>query len=1405
MTATYSSRFSYVTVLMAGLAFFLFGLNRAFAQSGFRELFDGESLNGWEGSSDYWRVENGAIVGEIPEGERLEKNHWLIWKGGDVDDFELQLQFRLSGNPRANSGIQFRCQATDINTVSGYQADLDQGAMWLGRIYDEHGRKLLVERGARVLIDEPGERQEQTFADKDPFAVLFRENEWNDYRIIACGDSISVEINGTLFSELIDREANERDLSGQLAFQLHSGLHTLVQFRNVRLRKLQSGDHHVSVNPDLAPAKAPSGIVPTDSFGRTLNLGFESGTLQDWTLDGDAFAGQPVNTEPISDELKYSEGVYSIAGFKGAEDSAVGSLTSVPFKVIHPWASLMVGGGASRHTQVEVVLNDAKKTVIHVFRGRNAETMRRAYFDLSPHVGKEIFVRLSDQGTRPGYHINYDDFRFYAEQPRELSNAASERVRENPILAHLVPNPIQTSGNGAVTLNGMSVAPGFQVERIAAEPDLHQPIAFTFDARGRIWVIEAYSYPTKRPKGEGLDKIVIFEDADGDGQFESRKVFAEGLNLASGLEVGHGGVWVGAAPELLFIPDKDGNDIPDTEPIVLLDGFGYQDTHETLNSFAWGPDGWLYGIQGIFNYAMIGKPGASDSERHSLSAGVWRYHPTRHEFEIFGHGGSNPWGLDFNERGQLFMTHCRSRWGGGPTTLVVQGGHYWNQANRGHAEFVSGRAPPGFDVFRNYLMASARYGHGEGGAGKAGSRAVYGGHSLVGAMIYLGNNWPEKYRDHLFSHNLHGHQLNHMVNLPEGSGYNTIHAGKDLLYSPDPAYVAVEIKYGPDGAVYVSDWVDTQHCHNPNSEQWDRGNGRLYRMSWAATFQPVKVNLKDASDAELVEFQLHSNDWFARTAQRLLRERSTQRAIDSRATADLVEMAVDHEDATRRLRALWTLYAIGGLDDSLAQKLLRDKNEHVRAWTIQLLADDRDVSHALRQVFVEMAASDPSPVVRLYLASAIQRVPAATGWVLSESLSRRSEDADDRYLPKMVWYGLAPLMKNDPDRAFKIVEKSEFPVLSHYATWYASTLQGKPLERVLSQLGATDDPQPIIEAVSLGLNGQFGLAMPASWSRVSPALYNHANPRVASLALELGSLFSDQSIYPKLRDTLTDTTAPLAKRKDAFTALANALDTQSIDTLISMIDDPAIREDAIRLTPRLDRPDIAKRLLDRFDSFNHSEKAAALSSLTQKESFAVALLDAMNSSKVDRSLMTAYYARALSNLNSPQVDEKLALVWGKVNSTSQGLQDRIDEWEEKYSEAPLWAFNLLAGKAHYESLCAACHQPSPTDANVGPDLRGSGSNGARYFLENIMDPNAVVGSDYAISIVKTRSGQTLSGILDQQTNTAITLKILSETTTIPRAEIVSITQSPQSMMPPGLLDNLQEREVIELIKYLESL
>ncbi|MBL9134763.1 MAG: hypothetical protein JNK85_02795, partial [Verrucomicrobiales bacterium] len=237
--------------------------------------------------------------------------------------------------------------------------------------------------------------------------------------------------------------------------------------------------------------------------------------------------------------------------------------------------------------------------------------------------------------------------------------------------------------SAAEAAKAITLPSGFKAHVFASEPDVQQPIAFCLDHRGRVWVAEGMSYPKRKghpptddrpPEADrsrptpaqlsdiygGLDRILVFEDTDGDHKFDRRTVFLEKVNLISGLEVGFGGVWIGAAPYLLYVPLADGDTPkPAGDPVILLDGWDYQaDTHETLNTFTWGPDGWLYGCHGVFCPSHVGKPGTPKEKRQRTDCAVWRYHPVKHQYEIFTEGTSNPWGIDFDQHGQLFQEAC---------------------------------------------------------------------------------------------------------------------------------------------------------------------------------------------------------------------------------------------------------------------------------------------------------------------------------------------------------------------------------------------------------------------------------------------------------------------------------------------------------------------------------------------------------------------------------------------------------------------------------------------------------------------------------------------------------------------------------------------------------------------------
>ncbi|HKB39592.1 MAG TPA: PVC-type heme-binding CxxCH protein, partial [Gemmataceae bacterium] len=354
--------------------------------------------------------------------------------------------------------------------------------------------------------------------------------------------------------------------------------------------------------PRVAPSALPKGVLPVGRDGKPLNLDFETGDLRDWTAEGDAFAGQPIKGDTVvkrrGDMKSEHQGNYWIGGYERNGDKPQGTLTSAPFKVTHPWAAFLVGGGPHETTCVELVRRDSGKVFLRA-SGQERENMHRVVVDLKDHQGKEIFIRLVDRHSGHWGHVNFDDFRFYDRKPNFPNTAGPARPADIFPYAGLSPDK---------AAEVMTVPEGFKVTAFAGEPDIRQPIAMTIDDRGRLWVAEAYSYPIKQPKEKARDRILIFEDTDGDGKFDKRTVFCEGLNLVSGLEIGFGGVWVGQAPELLFIPIKEGTDKPAGPPEVLLDGWGLQDTHETLNSFIWGPDGWLYGCHGVFTHSLVGKP-----------------------------------------------------------------------------------------------------------------------------------------------------------------------------------------------------------------------------------------------------------------------------------------------------------------------------------------------------------------------------------------------------------------------------------------------------------------------------------------------------------------------------------------------------------------------------------------------------------------------------------------------------------------------------------------------------------------------------------------------------------------------------------------------------------------------------
>ncbi len=562
------------------------------------------------------------------------------------------------------------------------------------------------------------------------------------------------------------------------------------------------------------------------------------------------------------------------------------------------------------------------------------------------------------------------------------------------------------------TVAGFTVPDGFSVSLFAGEPDVVQPVSFCIDDRGRLWVAENRSYPKWTPGGK--DRILIFEDSDGDGRFDKRSVFCDGLTMITGIEVGFGGVWVVAPPQFHFIPDKDRDDRPDGPPVTLLDGFGLQGGHNIVNGFTWGPDGWLYGGHGRTSISDLGPPGTPLAKRLHFDGGVWRYHPTRHVVEAFCDGTTNPWGVAFDEHGQAIITTCVDI----HLYHAIQGAHYEPWRGRANSQHAYRRIDTIAD-HKHWVGTSWT----EARSAKPEQLSLGGGHAHCGAMVYLGDSFPDAYRGGVFMSNLHGHRLNHDTLERKGSGFTGRHA-PDFLLSRDRMMTALLLQYGPDGSVFVSDWYDRGECHTRAPHET---TGRIYKIAYGTARTP-SPDLARLSDAELVQLQLHKNEWFVTHARRLLQERAPGSQVHEALKALLKDAALP----TQKLRALWALHATGGLTDEVRFDLLGHPDEYLRAWTVQLEAEPKQVRPAVRAKFAALAASDPSPVVRLYLASACQRLPLEERWEILERLAAHAEDIPDPNLPLMIWYAVEPLAAADPRRAVSFAKEAKIPLLREF-------------------------------------------------------------------------------------------------------------------------------------------------------------------------------------------------------------------------------------------------------------------------------------------------------------------------------------------------------------------------------------
>ena len=972
---------------------------------------------------------------------------------------------------------------------------------------------------------------------------------------------------------------------------------------------------------------------------------------------------------------------------------------------------------------------------------------------------------------------------------------------------------LMPAGEAAST---MKLPEGFKAHVFASEPDVQNPIAMAWDARGRLWIAENYTYAERAQKFQLdlRDRVTIIDNTSGN-RFKKRSVFTDNVQMLTGIEVGHDGVWLMCPPNLLFIPDRDHDDVPDSAGEIVLDGFtvAQQNYHNFANGLQFGPDGWLYGRCGGSCPGRIGHPGSPDHQRRALEGGMWRYHPTTKQFEVLTTGTTNPWGHDWNEVGELFYVNTVN----GHLWHMIPGAHFTRpftlDPNRRTYELIDFHADHWhFDTGESWTKSR------DGAANSFG-----GGHAHSGTMIYQGGKWPEDYQGKLFTLNFHGRRANQENLVRQGGGYVAKH-DEDFFLASDTWFRGMELGHGPDGNVFVLDWSDAGECHEHTGVH--RTSGRIFKIVHESSNAPDE-HVQDIRELSLEQLTSGSfeNDWFVRQKRLELGRRAAKGEDLKPAISSLLARFESVTQSRDLVQTLLTLYVAGGADRSFLQNQLRHSNEHVRAWAIRMLTDRwtiddtlgpawistkeataiSEAAEKLLPTLIQLGSDDPSALVRLTLASTLQRLPVPMRPPLARALVTHAEDSDDHNLPLMIWYGLIAVAQEDCDRLVEVATACKLPTtLRLISRSLAEEIESHPdsmdalIEFAASSEGASVR-STILDGISKGLQGWRRAAKPKSWDALSKA--NSGDPIVR----ELSVVFGDGRAINELKDVARGKTdAEPVIRIAALETLIEQEPEDLREICEGLLGDGRMNVAAARGLSKFDDPSIGKALVKRYRNFRAPYRPQIMSILVSRKSFAEQMLKAIRDGKIPRTDLSAFQVRQLHSMGDSDLSEMVADVWGEVRETSQAKQQAIESLKQSLSSQSLAAADKNAGRRLFIKSCQNCHRLFGEGAKIGPDLTGANRSNLDYLLGNIVDPSAVVDKDFRMTILLLDDDRIINGLITEENEKSVSVQTATELLTLSKDSIQSRKVTEKSPMPDGLLDTLSANQIRDLIGYLQT-
>lgn len=977
--------------------------------------------------------------------------------------------------------------------------------------------------------------------------------------------------------------------------------------------------------------------------------------------------------------------------------------------------------------------------------------------------------------------------------PGAVRSAACASEKEEPDFKEELPRIPPHEPDAA--LGTFRTLPGFEMEQVAAEPLLQSPVAVAYDADGRAYVVQMIDY-SEQDK-EFLGAVRLLEDTNGDGRFDKSTLFADQLSWPTAICCYDGGVFVGAAPEIYYLKDVDGDGKCDLRETVFT-GFGRSNVQGLFNSFHWGPDNRIHGATSSSG-AQVRRPDDEQSPPLNLNGRDFSFDPRTREIRPESGGAQH--GMCFDDFGRKFdcsnsdhlqLVMYDDRYLARNRFLAAPGPRLSIAADGPQAEVFRISPVEPWRIVRTRLRVSGAVpGPIEGGGRAAGYFT-----GATGATIYRGDAWPAEFRGQAFIGDVGSNIVHRKILEPDGVGLVGRRADSNVEFvaSTDIWFRPAQFVNAPDGTLHIVD-VYREVIEHPASlppvikKHLDltsgRDRGRLYRVKPAGYRQPTIPRLSTWKTGELVPVLGHRNAWHRITAQRLLFERQDRSVIPAIET-----LGRSAELPEGRLHALWALSGLSGLTEETLLAALGDAHPAVRRHAVRLAEPFLEANEGLRRRVLALV-DDADVLVRYQLAFTLGEFPVGLRTGALEKILAR--DGGDKWMRLACESSLA---EGAGDVLVALAGDGKFR---------GSPQAGKVLAELAQLIGLQGRSEDVSAALKLldSLPVDAAPAGAAIVASLSEGLTRSNSPLRERISTDPGrarELLNE--ILTSSRQVAADGQRNESERADAVRTLALGDLAGSRELLLSLLDSrqpQVVQQAAVTTLARFPDVSIGKALVDAWPTFGPKLRPQAAESIFSRADWLVAFLDAVSQEEIPPSDLEPSRFRLLAAHADARVRDRAAALAAKVKI------GRRQEVIAAYEPALKLAGDVDRGRKLFQKTCVVCHKLEGVGHEIGPNLATLQNRGAEAILVNLFDPNREVNPQYVNYILVTQGGKSITGLVAAETATSVTLKRQeNQTDTVLRSDIETLRSSGLSIMPEGLEKDLDQQGVADLIAYLLS-